>query len=272
MITYVAGNFVDDQEAVIPVTDLAILRGYGVFDVMRAYDGTIFRAHDHIERLVQSAGMIGIPVRHSNDALIAIAQETLTRNTLKNAVVRMVLTGGDGADSITPLGNPRLLVFAAPYSPPPAEDYKNGVKIITTNHKRFLPYAKTIHYIPAILAIKAAREQGAVEAIYVNGDELISEGTRTSIFMFIKNTLITPREDVLPGITRKVVLELAEGMYRIQIRDVTVDELVGADEVFITSTTREIQPVCQIDEERVLMGDNTRKLMAAFKELVSRQT
>lgn len=272
MITYVAGEFVDESEAVIPVTDLAILRGYGVFDVMRAYSGKIFRAHDHIERLVRSAAMIGIPVRHSNDGLIAIAQETIERNKLKNALVRLVLTGGDGADSITPLGNPRLLVFAMPYKPPPAEDYKNGVKVITTNHKRFLPYAKTIHYIPAILAMKAAREQGAVEAIYVNGEELISEGTRTSVFMFLKNKLITPREDVLPGVTRKVVLEIAEGKFPVEIRDVTIDELVSADEVFITSTTREIQPVCQIDDDRVLMGDNTRQLMAAFKELVSRQT
>ncbi|MCI0714247.1 MAG: aminotransferase class IV [Chloroflexi bacterium] len=272
MITYVDGKFVDEREAVIPVTDLAILRGYGVFDVMRAYNGRIFRAHDHAERLVQSAGMIGIPVRHSNDGLIAIAQETLARNNLKDAVVRVVLTGGDGADSITPLGNPRLLVFAAPYKPPPADDYKNGVKVITTSHKRFLPYAKTIHYIPAILAMKTAHEQGAVEAIYINGDELVSEGTRTSVFMFIKNRLITPREDVLPGITRKVVLELAERVFPIDIRDVKLDELIGADEVFITSTTREIQPVRQIDDERVLLGENTRKLMAAFKELVSRQT
>lgn len=269
-IFYIDGRYVPDDAAVISATDLAVLRGYGVFDFMRTYDGVPFHLDEHLHRLRRSAELIDLPVPWPHEQLRSIVQETLRRN-IEQAVgeynVRVVVTGGASQDFITPDDEPRLLVFVTPANPIPAQYYSAGVKIITVFTERYVPEAKTLNYIPAIRAMRRARAEGAVEAIYTDRHQRALEGTTTNLFAFFGDTLVTPGADILWGITRAVVLELADAHYTVKPRDLTVSELRRADEVFIAASNKQVMPVIQVDDTIIgtgRPGKRTRHIMELF--------
>jgi branched-chain amino acid aminotransferase len=270
-IYYIDGEFVDSAQATIPVTDLAVLRGYGVFDFMRTYNGEPFHLDAHIERLFRSAEGVDLEMPWSPDEIAAIVRETVARNPHREFNVRIVVTGGETLDSITPNGSPRLLVLVTAARPPADHYYIDGAKIITVRASRYLPQAKSINYIPAMRALKKARVHGAIEAVYVNTRSNALEGTTTNIFTFLGDTLVTPPDDeILPGITRGVVLELVKDVYPLQIRDVTLDEFYRADEIFITASNKQVMPIVQVDDVTIgagVPGERTRHIMTLFAEL-----
>jgi branched-chain amino acid aminotransferase len=253
-IYYIDGEFVPADEAVIPVNDLAVIRGYGVFDFLRTYGGKPFFLKEHIERLEQSARQIDLDFPWSHSKLAAVVMQTLNRNNYSEA-------------------NIRLLVLVTPAQKLPEWWYENGVKIITTFAERFIPGAKSINYIPATIALKKARKQNAVEAVYIDRDGFVQEGTTSNLFAFIGDKLVTPGREILAGITRHVVLTLAEGMFDTEIRDIKKDELLKADEVFVTGTNKGLVPVVQVDD--TIIGDGkpgarTRQVMETLAEYNAR--
>ena len=268
-IYYVDGRFVPAEQAVIPVDDLAILRGVGVFDLVRTFKGKPLFLQEHLARLVHSAREIHLEIPWSRKQIAAIVMETLAKNDLPEATIRIVITGGSSRDFLSPGGHPRLLVLISEQSKPPRSWYEQGVKVITVELERRLPGAKSIDYLPAAMAIQRARGKGAVEAIYLNRNRLALEGTTSNLFVFLQEGLVTPGRGVLPGITRKVVLDLAATVYSVQVRDLYYEELIGAREAFITGTTRGIVPVVQVDEATIEQGQpgpDTRRLMAMLDE------
>ena len=183
---YVDGQFVSAAEAVIPVDDLAIMRGYGVFDLLRTLNGQPLFLKEHIQRLEESAGRIGIELPWSHQELIGIVLDTLQRNAFEESNIRIVVTGGSSPDFITPQGKPRLLVLVARAPSLPEAWYTDGVKIITFFSERSIPGAKSIDYVAATIALKQAREQGAIEAVYVDHKDHVLEGTTSNIFALIE--------------------------------------------------------------------------------------
>lgn len=271
-IYYVDGEFVTSDEAVISATDLAVLRGYGVFDYMRTYGGKPFHLDEHLQRLRRSAELIDLPLPWSHEELKAIVQETVDRNDHAESSVRIVVTGGASDDFITPKDEPRLMVLATPIKEMPEHYFTEGVKIITFETERYLPGAKTLNYIPAIRAMRRAHQVGAVEAIYIDREGRALEGTTTNLFAFSNGTLVTPGEGILNGITRATVLELAEGVFPIEKRDLPLTELLAAEEVFITSSNRQVMPVVKIDDHTVgdgKPGAKTLKLLELFRAFIS---
>lgn len=265
-IHYIDGDFVDDGQATLPATDLAVLRGYGIFDYLRTYNGKPFHLEEHLTRLERSARMIGLRLPHTMDRINAIILDTLARNNHAESSIRIVVTGGSSEDNITPAGKSRLLVFVTPFTQPPAEWYTNGVKVITERSERYLPEAKTLNYIPAIVALQKAHAQDAIDAIYVDRDGRALEGTTTNLFAFFGDTLVTPGDGILLGITRQAVIDIASDLYDVETRDLNVDDLLRADEVFITSSNKEICPIRQIDDKVIgAPGVNTRRLMEYFR-------
>ncbi len=269
-IFYIDGEFVPADKAVIPVNDLAILRGYGVFDFTCTYKGKPFLLEEHIKRLEHSAGIIGLHLPWTCDEIIEIVEETLKKNDHTESNIRVVVTGGSSPDFITPQDNPRLLVLVTPVQKLPVEWFENGVKIITVYTDRFITGAKSINYLPATMALKKARAKNAVEAVYIDREEIVQEGTTSNVFSFIGNVLVTPARKILSGITRRVVLELAAEEYEIVIRDISRNEILLADEVFITGTSKGLVPVVQIDDAVIgngRPGEKTRyliKLLEAY--------
>lgn len=264
---YVDGKFVSASEAVIPVDDLAIMRGFGVFDLLRTQNGKPLFLKEHIQRLNTSARRIGLDLPWSNQELIEVVMKTLHRNEHPESNIRIVVTGGSSPDFITPQGKPRLLVLVTRAPELPAWWYSEGVKIITFSSERSIPGAKSIDYLQATIALKEACDQDAIEAVYVDRNGNVLEGTTSNLFVFMDNCLVTPGEGILNGITRNAVLNLAAKMVSVDIRTVRCEELRTANEVFITGTNKVIVPVIQVDEATIgdgRPGPRTRKLMDAL--------
>lgn len=265
---YVDGQFVPATDAVIPVDDLAIMRGLGVFDLLRTLNGKPLFLEEHIMRLEDSAGRIGIALPWPRAELMRLVMEALHRNSFRESNIRIVVTAGSSPDFLTPQGKPRLLILVTRAPVLPGEWYTDGVKIITYFSERNIPGAKSIDYVPATIALRQARDHGAIEAVYVDRNGLVLEGTTSNLFAVFGDTLVTPDRGILNGVTRRAVLNLAEKMGPVDLRDLKLAELLTADEIFITGTNKMIVPVIQVDE--TVIGDGrpgrmTKKLMTALR-------
>lgn len=265
---FLNGQFVPEDQAVLPLSDLGIIRGYGVFDLLRTYNGRPFKLREHLVRLQNSAQASEIPLRCSLDELEDIVHELLARNSFPESIVRIVATGGSSSNGFLPDGEPTLAVLVTPVPPTRPELYARGVDLITFQFQRFDPTVKTINYGPAIVAVKRAMAQGASDVIYVDDQDHLLESTRSNLFVFKGNTLITPEDGILFGITRSVVLQLAQGRFEIQKRAIARSELPEVDEAFLTSTTSEVLPVVRIDGAPVgdgRPGPRTMELRKLFQ-------
>jgi len=266
-IYYINGKYIAADEACLPINDLGIVRGYGVFDFLRTYNGIPFKLREHVQRLQKSAELIDLNLPWSTLEIEAIAQETFNRNQLPDANIRIIATGGVSTDFITPSGEPSLVVIVTAVTEYPETYYTQGVKVITVQTERFIPGAKSLNYISAIMALQQAKQAKAIEALYINQQHVL-EGTTTNLFIFHNNKLITPKENILQGITREVVLELAKNEFEIVEQPIHYSELNSCDEAFITATNKEIMPVTQIDDLQISSGkpgENTQRLIHLFR-------
>jgi branched-chain amino acid aminotransferase len=274
-IYYIDGQYVPSDQAFIPVNDLALLRGYGVFEFLRTHNGAPFLLTEHLIRLQESAHKIGLRFPWALDQMRSIVMNTLRKNNLQDATIRIVVTGGPSRDFITPEGAPRLIVIISPATALPESWYTNGIKVIVTPMERTVPGAKSINYLDATIALKKAREQGAAEAVYMDSSGCVKEGTTSNLFAFYGNRLITPGQNILSGITRQAILKIAEPLFAVDIREIPVEKLLAADEVFISGSNKGIVPVVRIDEAMVgngTPGQNTRTLMQRFADYILQST
>jgi len=161
-IYYVDGKFVPADQAMIPVDDLAIIRGIGVFDLLRTYQGKPYFLEEHVTRLLHSAREVNLALPWTHEQICKVALETLARNSLDEANIRIIVTGGSSTDFMTPSGKPRLLVLVTPLPKLPARWYRHGVKVITLKVRRNHPGAKSINYLPATMALRDAKARDAV--------------------------------------------------------------------------------------------------------------
>lgn len=249
-VYYVDGAFVPADNAVIPVDDLAVLRGIGICDIMRTFQGKPYFVDEHIDRLMASGNQIGLALPWSRSDIKQIVFQTLEKNPgLEEVNIRIVITGGSSPDFLTPSGRPRLIVMVTPIGRLPESWYTHGVKVITLVQERPLAGAKVTSYIPATMALNQAKASGAVEVIYIDRNRNALEGTTSNLFAFFGNTLVTPPADgILKGITRKVILSLAKDRYEVSESSLPIEKLLTADEVFITGTNKGVVPVVEIDD------------------------
>ena len=272
-IYYVDGEYVTEDKAVISAKDLTVLRGFGVFDFLITYNKRPFYLKEHVQRLENSAEKIGLRLNHTNGEICAIVEETIRRNTHHGeSNIRIVYTGGVSSDGVTPEGNGKLMVMVTPKLELPDWWYTDGAKIITLDIERFIPGAKSTNYLTAVWALQLAHHQEAIESIYVDRKNHLREGTTTNIYFFKDDKLITTQSDILPGVTRSVILELAKGHFPIEFAEVSKDDIGSMEEIFITASNKEVVPIIQIND--TIIGDGkpgpkTRKLMRIFREYTS---
>jgi len=269
-IYYVDGEFVADDKAVISAKDLTVLRGFGVFDFLITYNKRSFYLKEHVQRLENSAKKIGLRLNHTNEEICSVVEETVRRNTHHNeSNIRIVYTGGISSDGVTPEGNGKLMVMVTPKLELPDWWYTDGAKIVTLDIERFIPGAKSTNYLTAVWALQQAHQQGAIESIYVDRRNHLREGTTTNIYFFKEGKLITTEADILPGVTRSVVLELVKGHYEVEFREISRDEIAAMDEAFISASNKEIVPIIRIDDTVIgdgRPGSETRKVMRLFRD------
>ena len=270
---YINGRWVHPNEGTISINDVAVLRGYSAFESLRTYDRRPFHLDEHLSRLYRSAKMIELDILYTSEYISDIIHEIIERNSYKHASIRILVTGGETEDGILPSGNPVLAVLITQLGERDMERFAKGYKVITSRLQRVSPEAKTTNYIEAVRSLKEAARRDAVDALFVNEQGHVLEGTRSNFFVFRGDTLVTPRAGVLIGVTRNTVLELAHGIFPIEERPISFDELTHIDEAFITSSSKEITPVIQIDDIVVSggkPGPRTIALEQRFIEMVER--
>lgn len=277
---FINGDVIPAKEATIKISDIGLLRGYAVFDFMRVNNGKPFLIDHHLQRFRNSAKNLHLPVAYSDEELKAIINDLLSRSEVQEAGIRIILTGGYAVDSMT-INEPNLIISVEKVPVYPEEIYKEGVKLMTYEYQRDTPASKTTEYLNAVRLEPEKQRQNAFDILYYKGDEVL-EITRNNFFLFSNDILITPKDNILHGITRKVLIQLAEGVFETEERKVHFDELRTADEAFLCGTSKRIVPVVQIDDFRIghaytkvsagregRVGANTRKLMQLFDAYVA---
>jgi len=274
MIAYLNNTFMEEEKAVLQVGDLALQRGYAAFDYLRTLNGAPLFVDDYLERFFASAAAMHLQPTQTPQQLKQIIYELIAKNNLSQSGIRMILTGGFSPDSYTPT-TPNLIVLQQPLQMPSAEKFEVGLKIITHEYERDLPEVKSINYLMGIWLQQKMKAQNAADVLYYKNG-WVSEFPRSNVFIVTKEgKLVTPAAGVLKGITRMKLLQLVKGKTEVEQRPLHLDEVKGAAEVFMTSTTKRILPICQIDD--VVIGDGkagpvTTKLNQLFLELEEKET
>ncbi|MGN6212698.1 aminotransferase class IV [Parafilimonas sp.] len=271
---FINNDFFEEDKAAIQISDLSLQRGYGVFDFFRTGNNKPLFLEDYLDRFYHSAKAMFITVPLEREQLKEIIFKLIEKNNLPESGIRITATGGYSPDGYSPVeGN--IIIQQQPLKLPPKEKYESGIKIITHEYLRDLPSVKSINYLMGVWLQKEVKEKQADDVLYYK-HEVISEFPRSNIFIINNNgELLTPANNILAGITRKKVLELAKDIMPVTVRDITLTELKNAAEVFTTSTTKRLLPIVEIDGEKVgdgKPGNVTAALYDLFMKMENQQT
>lgn len=280
-VCWLNGKLVAPQQATVSIFDHGLLYGDGVFEGIRFYNGNAFRLQAHLERLVLSSRAIALEIPYSIEALTQAVLDTIAAAPSANGYMRLVVTRGVGPLGIDPsrCHAPQVFIIADALHMVSERVRTEGAKVIIAATRRLGadgidPRIKSLNYLNHILARMEATHAGADEAILLNSAGRIAEGSADNIFVVKKGELLTPPviEGALDGITRQVVLELAEEL-GIKAREIPLApyDLFTADECFLTGTGAELIPVGLADGRSIPQcpGPVYARLAAAFKDLVN---
>jgi branched-chain amino acid aminotransferase len=269
------------ESATVSVEDRGFLYGDSVFETMRTYSGVLFALERHLERLERSAGLAHIPMPLPREALARELAGAVASAGNAESYVRVMVTRGRGELGLDPglAGAPSRVVIVTPLVEPPSSVYKDGITASTFGVRRAADGtgaegAKLGNYLVSVLAMRAARAASASEALIVDGEGRVVEGATSNVFFVERGSLVTPPEEagILAGITRAVVLDVArEAGIPVSLRSPSKAELGAFDEMFISSSIRELVAVVGVDGVRIgegKPGPVYRRLLAAFRAKV----
>ncbi|WP_188316101.1 aminotransferase class IV [Chitinophaga agrisoli] len=246
LYSFVNHSFVPATEASLGVSDLALQRGYGIFDFCKVLNGRPIFLDDHLDRFYNSASYMRLAIPQDREGLKAILSELLQRNGAPDAGIKILLTGGYAEDGYS-MTAPNLVITQYELKMPAEAAFQKGLRLISHVHQRQLPEIKTIDYLVAVWMQPVIKEQGVDDILY-HRHGLLSECPRANFFIVTQDdTVVTAGRNVLKGVIRKKTLELARAIYPVEERDVTLEEALQAKEAFITSTTKHVMPVLQLD-------------------------
>lgn len=270
---YLNGRFIPEDQAKISVTDIGLLRGFGVFDFLVTYKNRPFLIDEHINRLFTSASLIGLDIGKTKTQIKQIILKTLLKNSVNSEkTVRILITGGIGETSIIPSSNSTIAIIVQPKHDYPDKYYSEGVKIITFDYSRPMALAKSLDYAVAIRALMDAGKKKAIEALYINhGNNTITEATTSNIFMIKNNNIYTPKDNILNGITRNLVINLMKNRNPIVEKDISLKEFLISDEAFITASNKEVMPIIKIDNRQIgsgKVGPVTKNVMTIYRDFI----
>jgi branched-chain amino acid aminotransferase len=267
---YINGKILQFEKARVGASDIGILRGFGIYDGIKMYKGAPFRLDDHYRRFKNSAKFMGLKVTISRPELLKIILNLSKKFKSRNPNIKLILTGGPTINSIEFSNKAATFYVIAEESKSlPQEYYTEGCSLITHEHQRTYPEIKTINYITAVLLQRNRKKDKALEILYVSDGKVLE--CSTSNFFIVKNrVIITPKNNILLGITRKNIIEIAHEVgLKIEEREVTLAEMMGADEAFITSSYKEVVPVVKIDNKHIAdgrPGEITGRIMVRFRK------
>ena len=261
---FINNRFIKEEDTKLHFRDLSIQRGYGVFDFFRVVSSVPVFLEEHLDRFYFSAEQMRLVVGHRKEDLKKIIDGLIKKNAATDTGIRMTLTGGYSKDGYQ-LSNPNLIIALQPFSSPSSEQFKKGIKLVMFQHQRQLPQVKSIDYLMAIWLQPFVKQNNADDVLY-HQNGIVTECPRSNFFIVTKDeTLVTPSENILNGVMRSKIIEVAKTKFKVEEREVSTDEIKKAKESFITSTTKTILPVNQIDD---YVFPPNRRLTSVIHQLV----
>lgn len=281
---FMNGEYKRKEEAFISVFDHGFLYGDGVFEGIRAYDGKVFKLKEHIDRLYDSAKSILLTIPYSHEEMIRLVCDTVRMNQLRDAYIRLVVSRGVGDLGLDPkkCSDPSVIIIADQVRLFSKEFYEQGISIITVPTRRNIPDAldpkiKSLNYLNNILVKIEANLAGVSEALMLNSEGYVAEGSGDNIFIVKNDVLYTPPSYIgaLEGITRATIMELAtQKGYVVKEEPFTRHDVYVADEVFLTGTAAEVIGVVEVDGRTIgegVPGKITKELKKEFEQYARKE-
>ncbi|MHB8126732.1 MAG: branched-chain-amino-acid transaminase [Desulfitobacteriaceae bacterium] len=280
IIIYCNGEFVPESQAKVSIFDHGFLYGDGIFEGIRAYHGRVFKLPEHLKRLYESAKSINLKIKISVEEMQELVLETLRRNGIRDGYIRLVVSRGKGNLGLDPRTCPESAIFciADQIKLFPSSMYENGLEVKTVAIRRnnpdsLNPRIKSLNYLNNVMAKIEAFQAGVMEAVMLNQDGYVAEGTGDNIFIYKEGVLITPPiyAGILEGITRNTVLDIARRL-GIEAKEelFTRHDLYTAEECFLTGTAAELIPTVMIDGREIgqgIPGEIFKQLLVEFRAL-----
>ncbi|SFG73223.1 aminotransferase class IV [Pedobacter insulae] len=260
-----------EENAKISVSDLSIQRGFGIFDFLKTVDNKAIFLEDHFNRFYNSAKEMNLTIGVDREGLKASIDQLMEKNKMPNSGLKFILTGGFSEDGYT-MTKPNLILTQVPFEIDLAA-FDKGMKLVTYQHQRQLPTIKTIDYLQAIRLQGYIKENLSDDVLY-HQQGSIRECPRANFFIVKDNKVITPKTDILKGITRSKILSLEINNYTISEEDFTLNDIATADEAFISSSTKNALPVLAVDGKTIgdgRPGPITRKINNELYRLIGLQ-
>ena len=237
------------ENAGVPLGDLLVQRGYGIFDYLRVSNNKPLFIDAHLDRLFHSASVMRLSINSTKEEIKKCVATLIEKNNIPNSGIRLIIAGGDAPDGYT-ITQPHLIIIQQPLDPPPTTLSSKGIQLVSYFYQRQLAEVKTTDYLMAIHLQPWMKSQGADDILYYN-NESVCECPRSNIFMVTNdNIIVTPTRNMLKGITRKNIIQVAATQnWKLEQRDISLEEMKSAKEVFISSSTKRIIPVKGLDEQ-----------------------
>ncbi|MBD1381165.1 branched-chain-amino-acid transaminase [Metabacillus arenae] len=277
-------DFVKKEDAKVSVYDHGFLYGDGVFEGIRVYSGNIFRMKEHMDRLFQSAKSILLSIPYTHEELTDLVVKTVEKNGLKDAYIRLVVSRGVGDLGLDPYKckRPNIVIIVEPLAIFPKHLYDTGVDIVTVPTRRnrpdvLSPKVKSLNYLNNVLVKIEAHLANVSEALMLNDQGYVAEGSADNVFIYKNGKLLTPPGylGALEGITRNAILEIANELgYDVREEPFTRHDVYTADEVFLTGTAAEVIAVVKVDGREIgdgKPGEHTNRLLEKFRQKVIKE-
>lgn len=266
------GKLISENEAQLAISDLAIVRGYGIFDFFKTVNGLPIFLEDNLDRFYQSAYLMDLPVNYAREAIKTCIDTLIQANNMPDSGIKLLLTGGYSPDGYS-IAEPNFIISQQPLKRNVILEEK-GLKLLPFTYHRPFSQVKSIDYVMGIQALKVAKSKGADDVVYMQNG-FISECPRANFFLISHDgKLLTAAEDVLQGITRKKIIDLAKNIMEVEVRDISISDMENAAEAFISSTTKNITPVTSLLEYQDFApqaGPFTKQLQELLQDLIYKQ-
>ena len=276
---YLNGKIVEASKACVPASNPSLLHGVGLFETLRAYDGRAFAMDRHIARMKASAEKLNMPVLEQIERVPDAVEQVMEANRLRNARVRFTVTP---PGQMEPADEPTLLVAGQETGGYPQELYERGMAVYAcTDYRqsRQDPLAghKTTSYFSRLLVLRDGQDRACGEALWFTPENCLAEGSISNVFIVKDGRLLTPPLDtpVLPGITRAIVIELAgQASIAVEERSCTINDVLEADELFLTNAIMEIMPVVRVEKQAIgseKPGAVAKMLTDTYRDLTAKK-
>jgi Branched-chain amino acid aminotransferase/4-amino-4-deoxychorismate lyase len=246
--TFFNDDFAESKKTALHYTDLAIQRAYGVFDFFKVIGGVEQSIDEHLNRFYNSASEMRLEIRFNRLELKDIIQKLILKNEFRYGGMKITLTGGYSEDGFE-IAKPNLIIACVQLPDVLPDAWKKGIELVTYQHQRQLPHIKTIDYIMPIWLRPVIQSKHADDVLYCSNN-IVTECPRSNFYIVTDNKLITPKENILKGITRKRILHAASRFLEVEEREVTLHDVYHASGALISSTSKIVLPVNRIDHKQ----------------------